>query len=137
MEHVREKYDFVFNKDKFSLDDYNDSINFGDLPASSPPPSGKILYFIFKHALTYCEKKMFWWLRKTFEIHAENVPNVWDHCTGTICSNLQEKLEFFSHLYCAEAELESISIFCSCVCTRFSLNVLLFISSTDLLLLSI
>ena len=57
MEHVREKYDFVFNKDKFSLDDYNDSINFGDLPASSPPPSGKILYFIFKHALTYCEKK--------------------------------------------------------------------------------
>ena len=47
MEHVREKYDFVFNKDKFSLDDYNDSINFGDLPASSPPPSGKILYFIF------------------------------------------------------------------------------------------
>jgi hypothetical protein len=45
MEHVREKYDFVFNKDKFSLDDYNDSINFGDLPASSPPPSGKILYF--------------------------------------------------------------------------------------------
>ena len=68
MEHVREKYDFVFNKDKFSLDDYNDSINFGDLPASSPPPSGKILYFIFKHALTYCEKKMFWWLRKTFEI---------------------------------------------------------------------
>ena len=50
MEHVREKYDFVFNKDKFSLDDYNDSINFGDLPASSPPPSGKILYFIFKRA---------------------------------------------------------------------------------------
>ena len=50
MEHVREKYDFVFNKDKFSLDDYNDSINFGDLPASSPPPSGKIIYFIFKRA---------------------------------------------------------------------------------------
>ena len=47
MEHVREKYDFVFNKDKFSLDDYKDSINFGDLPASSPPPSGKIFHFCF------------------------------------------------------------------------------------------
>ena len=45
MEHVREKYNFVFNKDKFSLDDYKDSINFGDLPASSPPPSGKIFHF--------------------------------------------------------------------------------------------
>ena len=51
MEHVREKYDFVFNKDKFSLDDYNDSINFGDLPASSPPPSGKSLLTLFLSTL--------------------------------------------------------------------------------------
>ena len=55
--------------------------------------------------------------------------------TRTICSNLQEKLEFFPTF--SADELESIAIFCSYFCTRFSLNVLLFISSTDLLLLSI
>ena len=44
LEHVREKYDFVWNAATFRLDDTSDSVNFGDLVVS-PPPSGKMLHF--------------------------------------------------------------------------------------------
>lgn len=40
LEHVKEKYDFVWNAATFRLDDDSDSVNFGDLVVS-PPPSGK------------------------------------------------------------------------------------------------
>ena len=40
LEHVKEKYDFVWNAATFRLDDNDDSVNFGDLVVS-PPPSGK------------------------------------------------------------------------------------------------
>ena len=39
LEHVREKFDFVWNSATFRLDDDSDSVNFGDLVVS-PPPSG-------------------------------------------------------------------------------------------------
>lgn len=39
LEHVKEKYDFVWNAATFRLDDDADSVNFGDLVVS-PPPSG-------------------------------------------------------------------------------------------------
>ena len=37
-------------------------------------------YFVFKIVLTYCEKKLFEWLRKTFEswLKAENWQNFWN-----------------------------------------------------------
>ena len=41
LEHVREKFDFVWNSATFRLDDDSDSVNFGDLVVS-PPPSGSL-----------------------------------------------------------------------------------------------
>ena len=41
LEHVKDKYDFVWNSATFRLEDENDSVNFGDLVVS-PPPSGKV-----------------------------------------------------------------------------------------------
>ena len=52
-----------------------DNVDVGDGPASSSvvwPHSGIWLlnnwYFVTKIVLTYCEKKLFYWSRKTFEI---------------------------------------------------------------------
>ena len=36
-------------------------------------------YFVTKIVLTYCEKKWFWWLRKTFEIQGRELQKNWDH----------------------------------------------------------
>ena len=44
LEHVREKFDFVWNSATFRLDDDSDSVNFGDLVVS-PPPSGTFEVF--------------------------------------------------------------------------------------------
>lgn len=47
LEHVKEKYNFVWNSATFRLEDETDSVNFGDLVVS-PPPSGM---YINRHLL--------------------------------------------------------------------------------------
>ena len=48
-------------------------------------------HFVTKIVLTYCEKKLFWWSRKTFEIRGQR-PNICKNfeITKTICSNSQK-----------------------------------------------
>ena len=60
-------------------------------------------YFVTKIVLTYCEKKLFYWSRKTFEIWGRR-PRVWNlfEITRTIYSNSGSSeqfltLIFFSH----------------------------------------
>lgn len=43
IDHVRESYNFVWNANKFRLEDELDSINYGELVVS-PPPSGKLTF---------------------------------------------------------------------------------------------
>ena len=54
-----------------------------------------IWYFFIKIVLTYCEKKLFWWLRKTFEIRGWRLSIFKNfEITITIYSNSERSEQF-------------------------------------------